>query len=91
MKSDHDKLAYDVADRVAGILTKRCQVGMDTCNLIFDRLADVLLLEDDKTLVDLLLGLSSIKEAKDYIALDPVTGEQCAIDKQGSLIYRRFV
>ena len=91
MKSDHDKLAYDVADRVAGILNKKCQINIDTCNLIFDRLADVLLLEDDKTLVDLLLGLSSIKEAKDYIALDPVTGEQCAIDKQGSLIYRRFV
>ena len=91
MKSDHDKLAIDVAEKVAEILNKKCQINMDTCSLIFDRLADVLLLEDDKTLVNLLLGLSNIKEAKDYIALDPVTGEQCAIDKQGSLIYRRFV
>jgi len=91
MKSDHDKLAMDVADRVVMLLNKKCSVDQITCCLIFDRLSDVLLLEDDRTLVDLLLGLSSIKEAKEYIALDSVTGEQCALDKQGSLLYRRFV
>lgn len=89
--TDHDKLAMDVAERVSSLLRNACNVNADTCNLIFDRLTDVLIYENDRVLIDLLLGLSNAAAASSFIALDPVTGEQCQVAKPNSLIYRRFV
>lgn len=91
MKSDHDKLAIDVAKRVTDLLHNSCKLNAEACNLIFDRLTDILYLEDDKVLVDLMLGLSASKAVQDYIALDSVTGEQCQFNKPDALLYRRFV
>jgi len=91
MKSDHDNLAIDVAKRVTDLLHNSCKLDAEACNLIFDRLTDIMFLESSTVLVDLMLGLSTSKTVQEYIALDPVTGEQCPLDKLDALLYRRFV